>query len=163
MIERIITSPIFLFPSMASFLFWQLWQRNGPSQGRSFPGLDAPSCIEIPSPGFISAWQIAHVNSLNMLQSGYFVCNLHYRQKDFSVRRNYMEHAANFNACYTNLPLWKQSRSFLIQLQYHIRLHIILFIIGRWLCRLSPKHGFEHSLHWSLSLCWRRSRWFLWG
>jgi len=47
-------SPDIRFPSMASFLFWQLKQRKGPSQGRGFPVLGAPSCTGIPSPGLIS-------------------------------------------------------------------------------------------------------------
>lgn len=61
---------------MASFFFWQLKQRKGPSQGRGFLALGAPSCTEIPSPGLISTWHTAHMNNLNMLQSGYFVSNL---------------------------------------------------------------------------------------
>ena len=52
--EEVIKTPDVLFPSMASFFSWQLKQRKGPSQGRNFRWLGAPSCIEIPSPGFIS-------------------------------------------------------------------------------------------------------------
>jgi len=51
---RVIKTPNDLFPSMASFFSWQLEHRKGPSQGRNFPELGAPSCIEMPSPGFIS-------------------------------------------------------------------------------------------------------------
>lgn len=65
---------------MASFFSWQLKQRKGPSHGRVFWGFDAPSCTEIPSPGFISTWHTAHMNNLNILQSGYFVSNLHFTQ-----------------------------------------------------------------------------------
>ena len=70
-------TPDNLLPSMASFFSWQLEQRKGPSHGRNFPGFNEPECIETPSPGFISTWQTAHMNNLNMLQSGYFVSNLH--------------------------------------------------------------------------------------
>lgn len=65
-----------LFPSMASFLVWQLGQRKGPSQGRTLPGFDESACTEIPSPGFISTWQTAQMNSLNMLHIGYSVSSL---------------------------------------------------------------------------------------
>jgi len=65
---------------MASFFSWQLEHRKGPSQGRNFVELDAPSCIEMPSPGFISTWHTAHINNLNMLQTGYLVSNLRFRR-----------------------------------------------------------------------------------
>jgi len=81
-------SPDIRFPSMASFFFWQLKQRKGPSQGRGFLALGAPSCTEIPSPGLISTWHTAHMNNLNMLQSGYFVSNLQFIQRCFHVKRD---------------------------------------------------------------------------
>ena len=84
---RLIKTPDDLFPSMASFFSWQLEHRKGPSQGRNFRESGAPSCIEIPSPGFISTWHTAHINNLNMLQTGYLVSNLHFRQTYFIVKR----------------------------------------------------------------------------
>jgi hypothetical protein len=52
--ELLFVPPSGLFPSIASFFSWQLEQRKGPSQGRNFPKSDEPTCIEIPSSGFIS-------------------------------------------------------------------------------------------------------------
>lgn len=62
---------------MASFLIWQVEQRKGPSQGLIVPGFDEPAaCTEMPSPGFISNWQMAQLNGLNMVNAGYSGSNL---------------------------------------------------------------------------------------
>lgn len=84
---------------MASFFSWQLKQRKGPSHGREFWGFDAPSCTEIPSPGFISTWHTAHMNNLNILQSGYFVSNLHFTQTLYCQEKN-REEASDFDNSY---------------------------------------------------------------
>lgn len=65
-----------LRPSIASFFSWQLEQRKGPSHGRELLVFEEPACMETPCPGFISTWQTAHMNNLNMLQTGYFASNL---------------------------------------------------------------------------------------
>lgn len=80
-----------LFPSIASFFAWQLGQRKGPSQGRNFLGSDVPACIEMPSPGFISTWQTAHMNSLNILQIGYLESNLELEFHRIIVRQVFLK------------------------------------------------------------------------
>lgn len=59
-----------LLPSIASLFSWQLMQRNGPSHGCCFLGTDGIPWIEMPSSGFNSTWQIAHMKSLNRLRIG---------------------------------------------------------------------------------------------
>lgn len=77
------------FPSIASFLAWQLRQSSGPSQGRTFDDFDEPACTEMPSPGFSSTWQTAHKSSLNMLHTGYTMFNLQSTKETFRINCNF--------------------------------------------------------------------------
>lgn len=103
-----IIPPKAFFPSMASFFAWQLGQRKGPSHGRNFPGSDEPACTEMPSPGFISTWQTAHINSLNKLHKGYCVSNL---QCTFTTI-SFQDVAIKYFCTYVQYTKWTDSYLF---------------------------------------------------
>lgn len=86
------------FPSIASFFSWQLWQRKGPSHGRSFPDFDKPSCMDIPWPDSNSTWQIAHMKSLNIFRTGYSESSLNWMAEKKSQTRGILIQTSGFSA-----------------------------------------------------------------
>lgn len=76
-----------LFPSMASFFFWQFVQRNGPSHGLDTGEKKDPVFIDKPSPEGWSAWQTAQRNIPEFVLDGKSLPNLHFKKTDFKCHR----------------------------------------------------------------------------